>query len=142
MYLKWFKADKICTVSDDNFEVKLFHKFHWSVKTLENSLPYPKLLLQIYWNKSCAFTMIGEINPIGFNIELTRLSIPLLVSRIFLLTTLKFNISELGSQDMYKALLIDSSSWSKFTTFGDKCRVIFLLKFHGYWKQTSLSQNH
>ena len=41
--------------------------------------------------------MIGEINPIGSNIELTMLSMPLLVSGMFLLTTLKVNMSELGS---------------------------------------------
>ena len=64
--------------------------------------------------------MIGEINPIGSNIELTMLSIPLLVSGMFLLTTLKVNISELGSQDTPKALSIGSSSRSKFTIFGDK----------------------
>ena len=53
--------------------------------------------------------MFVEINPIGLNIELTMLSIPLLVSGIFLLTTLKVNISELGSEDKPKALSIGSS---------------------------------
>ena len=64
--------------------------------------------------------MIGEINPIGSNIKLTMLIMSLLVSRIFFLTTLKVNISELGSQDIPKPFSIESSSRSKFTIFGYK----------------------
>ena len=64
--------------------------------------------------------MIGEIIPIELNIEMTMMSIPLLISRMFLLTVLKVNISELGSQDAPKTCSIGFSSMSKFTIFGDK----------------------
>ena len=63
--------------------------------------------------------MIAEINPIGSNIELTIQSMPLLVSGMFLLTTLKVNMSESGSKGTPKALSIGSSARSQFTIFGD-----------------------
>ena len=61
-------------VNHGNFKTEFFHKFHWLIKSLGNSLSHPKLLLQIFWIKSFTFTMIGQINPIGLNIELTILS--------------------------------------------------------------------
>ena len=77
--------------------------------------------------------MIGEISPIEPNIELIMLSIPLLVSRIFLLRILKINMSELGSQDTPKTVSIGSLSNSKFTVFGDKFNGV-LLKRHEFAK--------
>ena len=61
-------------VNHGNFKTEFFHKFHWLIKSLGNSFSHPKLLLQIFWIKSFTFTMIGQINPIGLNIELTILS--------------------------------------------------------------------
>ena len=48
------------------------------------------------------------------------LSITLLVSGMFLLTTLKVNLYELGSQDTTKTLPIDNVARSNFTIFDDK----------------------
>ena len=59
------KSIHLGTAYDDNFKTKFFHKFHWSIKSLDNSSSHPSLLLQISWIKSFSFTMIGEINPIG-----------------------------------------------------------------------------
>ena len=78
--------------------------------------------------------MIGEINHIGSNIELTMLSIPLLVSGMFSLATSKVNMSELGSQDTPKFLSIGGSSRSKFTIFGDKFPGDTSFKMSRLWK--------
>ena len=125
-----WKLTNLGTANDGKFTAEFFLKFHWSIKSLGNSLSHPKLLLLISWIKSFAFTLIGEINPVRLNVELTILCIPLLVSGIFLLTTLKVNISELRSQNTPKALSIGSSSRPKFKILGDK----LMGRFHDYWK--------
>ena len=74
-----FKMTHVRTNIDNKQKMESFKKFCWLIKSFGNSSSHPTLHHQILWTESFASIMIGKINSIELNIELTMLNRPLLI---------------------------------------------------------------
>lgn len=77
LYVSWFQNDPRSYKYWQQTENGI--KFCWLIKSFGNSSSHPTLHHQILWTESFASIMIGKINSIELNIELTMLNRPLLI---------------------------------------------------------------